>query len=214
MRSAAQLAGVTSESVLERDWSLGKNASVLHQVPCRLQESVTCGPVCLMMAADGLLGLHGKSCSGLVELAVQKGFSKKGEMFSCAHLAELAREYFGLHAEVVSDWDELQLAKRLKQEAKTLVLVPYDCASNFEPGLFDGEKAHWAVVIGLEETPEGVSSFVCVQPKSKRIGIWSAKDLVASNKNLKSCKNKQMQDLVVPDDLSELRGKIVVLLQK
>jgi hypothetical protein len=209
MKSAAQLAGVTSESVLERDWSCIQGLNILHRVPCRLQESVTCGPVCLMMAADALLdGGHGKSLSGLVELAVKRGFSKKGEMFSCAHMAELAREYFEqLESEVVSDWDESNLAKRLKQ-CNGLALVPYDCASNFEPAMFEGEKAHWAVVVGFDDA---ASSVVCVQPKSKRVGVWSAKDLVASNRNLQSCKNKQMQNLVVPDDLGELRGKIVIL---
>jgi hypothetical protein len=135
-----------------------------------------------------------------------------GEMFSCVNLASLAREFFDLECEVVSDWDEDHLAKRMKQE-QVLALVPYDCENNFEPGLFEGEKAHWAVVAGFEERAEGLM-LVCVQPKSKRVGLWSAKDLVNSNRNLKSCKTRQSQGLLVPDDLSELRGKMLVLKHK
>ncbi len=209
MKSAAQLAGVDSETILERDWSLFPDISI--KVPCRLQESVTCGLVCLMMAADALLGKHQKTCDGLLKLAVERGFSKKGEMFSCVSLASLATDYFALECDVWKDWDEQGLAKRLKL-GKSLALVPYDCANNFEPALYEGEKAHWAVVAGFQEGADGsIDRFVCVQPKSKRVGIWSAKDLLASNRNLQSCKNKQMQDLIVPEDLHELRGQIVIL---
>jgi hypothetical protein len=219
MKSAAALAGVDSETVLARDWSCVERGGphvLVYRVPCRLQESVTCGPVCLMMAADALDQHHGKSCDGLVKLAIERRFSRKGEMFSCSALALLAEEYFGFCATVVDEWDESLLARRLEQDS-VLALVPYDCANNFEPALHDGERAHWAVVAGFERNDqdrETIDRFFCVQPKSKRVGIWSARDLVLSNRNLKSCRNKQQQDLLVPDDLEELRGKMVILMKQ
>jgi hypothetical protein len=60
-RSAAQLAGVTSEHVFERNVEDVENQLgylkapphfFFHLVPSRLQDSVTCGLVALCMAAD------------------------------------------------------------------------------------------------------------------------------------------------------------------
>jgi hypothetical protein len=206
-KSAAQLAGVTSEDVLPRDWTcVAPNATVVR-VPCRLQESVTCGLVSLLIVADGLLPGHGKSCAGLLELAVARGFSKSGEMFSCALLAALAVEYWDetLRAEVVADWN----ADTALDSARNgrLMLVPYDCSTNFEPGCFGGEKAHWCVVAGTQ----GEETAVCVQPKSRRVGLWSLSSLLESNRNLLTCRVRQKQGLAVPDDLEALRGKAVVL---
>ena len=208
-KSAAQLAGVTSEEVLPRDWSCVSARATAVRVPCRLQESVTCGLVSLMMAADALLPGHGKSCAGLLALAVARGFSKSGEMFSCAHLAHLAREYWdgAMRAEVASDWgaEDVHGAARRGH----LLLVPYDCSPNFSPGLFGGERAHWCVVAGAEDE----QTAVCVQPKSKRVGLWSIADLIASNRGLAACRVRQEQGLAVPDDLEPLRGRMVLLMQ-
>lgn len=71
-------------------------------MPSRLQESVTCGPVSLLMAADALLGQHGVLCDALVEAAVQRGFSTRGEMFDSHQMALLAHQVLGLSATVIS----------------------------------------------------------------------------------------------------------------
>ncbi len=206
-KSAAQLAGVTSEEVLPRDWSCLPPGAVALRVPCRLQESVTCGLVSLLMAADTLLPGHGKSCAGLLQLAVARGFSTSGEMFSCAHLAALAQEHWdgALEAAVAEEWSPAtaQEAARLGR----LLLVPYDCSANFEPGQFGGERAHWCVVAGTQ----GEGTAVCVQPKSRRVGLWSIEKLLLSNRGLATCRVRQEQGLAVPDDLEALRGKGVLL---
>ncbi len=206
-KSAAELAGVTSEVVLSRDWTCVPPGSVFVRVSCRLQDSVTCGPVSLMMAADALLPGHGKSCAGLIEQAVVGGLSRQGELFSCDAMALLARTYWGgqLGARVLSDWSKEDV-KMAAQEGSVL-LVPYDCSSNFEPDLFGGERAHWCVVAGVADE----HTVICCQPKSKRVGQWRVSDLAASNANLVACVNKQQQGLLVPDSLDSLRAMAVLV---
>lgn len=90
-------------------------------------------------------------------------------------------------------------------------MVPYDCSPNHEPALLKGEKSHWAVIVGYafntgceEESkidnlasdygnggkfagpPESLFPdwFICVQPKSRRVGCWSAPLLSQSNAQL------------------------------
>lgn len=59
----------------------------------------------------------------------------------------------------------------------------------------------------------GALRFVCVQPKSKRIGIWGCAELHASCNNLLHCHAREKEgDKIVPSDLRQtLAGRAVIL---
>lgn len=233
-KSAAQLFGVTSEDIVARgnvEQQIQRCGHFVRArvVPCRLQESVTCGLVALCSAADYLTPHHGLSCSGLLNEAKKRGFSQHGEMFNAHHLAHLARDYFALEAHVLDAWSMADITKHVSQGG--LILVPYDCDQNHTPALFGGEKSHWCVVCGYsvqcnqqnnkeekvvffspqeswpQEEGEGevVVDFVCVQPKSKRMGLWSADMMMKSNDNLIKCDNKGHTDL------TNLKNKVILV---
>ena len=239
--SAAKLAGVTSEHIFKRSledcigqFSLNDHEKVFFfNVPSRLQEAETCGLVCLTIAADGLIGEHGRSFSGLLELAIEREFSRKGEIFHCHDLNVLAKSYFGLDGCVVDDsWNEQDIANWILEGG--LVLMPYDCSKTFAPGMFGGEKSHWCVIVGFvveddekcivdlgaeeekielpEEDGMKIAKFVCIQPKSKRLALWNVSELIESNKNLKHCKEKNADMYHFdPNDLKGLRNQMVKL---
>ena len=84
------------------------------------------------------------------ELAIDKGYSKQGEMFSVSDMADLASTVLGTSAiisatSVLSDneWVVEQLG------GGWLLLVPYDCAHNHHPAMEGGRKAHWALITGF-----------------------------------------------------------------
>ena len=62
-------------------------------------------------------------------------------------MAELARDFFRLEATVEIDWTVASAVQHVLEGR--LVLVPYDCSSNNEPALYEGEKSHWAVIVGI-----------------------------------------------------------------
>ena len=184
------------------------------------------------MAADFLVGPHeGKTCHGLIDRAIELGFSTKGEMFDCESMAALARDYFGLQAQVEQDWSIDFVTQQLY--SGSVILVPYDVSANFEPALYEGEKSHWAVIVGLVykqanastfaeinktsklAAPESrPSHFACVQPKSKRIGAWNAEALVESNANLAHCFARREEGKCVPERLEDTLARRVVVLSK
>lgn len=212
-KSAAQLAGCTSNDVFARDVAdvekqLGHLCGKMYVnlVPSRLQETVTCGLVCLLCCADYLRPEHGKTSEELIAFAVERGYTREGEMFSCSNMEALAVDFFKLTARV-EQWDGHvePLLRHLAEGA--LVMVPYDCSRNFEPGLFNGDKSHWGVVCGalfvdsdgaelLQVTSPAASPslpvasaaqcshLVCLQPKSKRVAAWSPSSVAASNAQL------------------------------
>lgn len=234
--SAAKLAGATSDHIFSRSSEECKKQLAfcseeifLHNVAVRLQDSESCGLVCLLIAADFLCE-HKLSFSALLECAIEKGFSAKGEMFSASEIGVLAEKCFDLQSQVLENWCFEDIANHL-QMGRGLVLVPYDCSKNFAPGMFGGEKSHWCVVVGFSmsqgtgiqfigeqkqhKLQGSVSQFICIQPKSKRLAVWPAKDLKDSNENLRHCLEKKDElHKFDPNDLSELRGKIVLLTGK
>ena len=181
--------------------------------PCRLQEGPQCGLVALSLAAlarghrgevQEVQEVQGKQVEvqEVQELAVSRGFTKQGEMFSCRDMAALAEEVLGVEEaspEVVGVErleDSAWLAAALA--AGRLLLVPYDCAANHSPCLEGGRRAHWALVAGLawrgegrgEELPgsagwrrmgstprpgevQGEVMLVARQSKSMVLGLWS-----------------------------------------
>ncbi|KAL9952406.1 hypothetical protein ACROYT_G039656 [Oculina patagonica] len=85
----------------------------------------------------------------LLTMARSKGFSLQGEMYSAENLAQLAKEFFGLECQVISDGfadHPFVISELLKGSA---VLVPYDADKNHKPCLEKGHKAHWALLTGF-----------------------------------------------------------------
>lgn len=110
----------------------------------RLQEGPQCGLVALAMAGEDT------SLELVVAEALDRGYTKQGEMFSVENMAELARVVLDREVKVVESHlllDTHFLISRLTQGRP--LLVPYDCAHNHSPALLKGRKAHWALVTGL-----------------------------------------------------------------
>jgi len=192
-----------------------------HVPPARLQEGPQCGLVALSLAAAtrGLTSTPGE----VQELAIRRGFSLQGEMFSASNMADLAKEVLG-GGEVMSisllldkDWLVNVLAKGRQ------MLIPYDCAVNHSPCLEGGKKAHWALVVGIAWQQTDVTSkgiildlapgwswqdneapvpsditdevmLLARQSKSLVLGLWDRKDLIESCLNLKAIGPKRGEE--------------------
>uniref|UniRef100_A0A8D0BA34 Actin maturation protease n=1 Tax=Salvator merianae TaxID=96440 RepID=A0A8D0BA34_SALMN len=127
------------------------------------QEPSQCGLVALWMAGALLSLPKPVSLEKIVQVAVERGYTAQGEMFS---------------AEVLSGGLEGQNHERILQHLGTScpVLIPYDEDSNHEPCLRRGYKAHWAVasgvLLGVEE--EGFPVATC-QEDEEIPGLFHAR---------------------------------------
>jgi len=81
------------------------------------------------------------------ELAVKKGYSKQGEMFSVENMADLATTILDAEAMIASTEAVCDMVDELLDG--WLLLVPYDCAHNHHPAMLQGRKAHWALITGF-----------------------------------------------------------------
>ena len=113
-----------------------------------LQEGPQCGLVALATAA-------GRSVAEVQRLAVERGHTRQGEMFSAAGMAELATELLGRPALVQNTAALLSSPVDLQRSlaAGHRLLLPYDCAPGHGPALLGGRKAHWALLAGLAFLP-------------------------------------------------------------
>ncbi|XP_074786858.1 actin maturation protease [Athene noctua] len=122
-----------------------------HPAPPLIQDGPQCGLVALWMAASSLAPTHGVGLADLVAAARARGFTARGEMFSAADMAALARELFPCRVELLSGGFEgpnrPQILRHLIEGFP--LLVPYDEDSNHEPCCRRGHKAHWAVLTGV-----------------------------------------------------------------
>ncbi|KAL8220014.1 UNVERIFIED_CONTAM: hypothetical protein K2H54_037702 [Gekko kuhli] len=127
-----------------------------HPVPSLIQEGPQCGLVALWMAGALLNPPKAVSLEEVVQVALERGYTAQGEMFSAADVGRLAEEVFPCQAELLSGGLEGQNRERILQHllAGLPLLIPYpalwlgvyDEDSNHEPCLRRGYKAHWAVV--------------------------------------------------------------------
>ncbi|XP_036598846.1 UPF0692 protein C19orf54 homolog isoform X2 [Trichosurus vulpecula] len=87
----------------------------------------------------------------IVAVALERGYTAQGEMFSAANMARLAQEVFGCQVELLSGGlDEPNRCRVLQHLISGCpLLVPYDEDYNHEPCKKRGHKAHWAVSAGL-----------------------------------------------------------------
>uniref|UniRef100_A0A1I7ZGZ1 Protein DETOXIFICATION n=1 Tax=Steinernema glaseri TaxID=37863 RepID=A0A1I7ZGZ1_9BILA len=112
-----------------------------------LQNGPQCGLVALINGFR-LLGEDRCSVDGAFKAAKELEFTYNGEMFSPFWLADLANiicETISAHVIDFPPSSKLVTIANCESEA---ILIPYDCEKNGEPGLFDGHKSHWCVIIG------------------------------------------------------------------
>ncbi|KAM9112944.1 actin maturation protease isoform 1-T2 [Pangshura tecta] len=120
-------------------------------VPSLIQEGPQCGLVALWMAGSLLSLSQDVSLERIMQVALERGYTAQGEMFSAADMARLAEELFQCQAELLSGGLEGENRGKILRHLTTgcPLLLPYDEDSNHEPCRRRGYKAHWAVVSGL-----------------------------------------------------------------
>lgn len=146
----------------------------------QLQDGPQCGMVALSMATSSMPPFV--SADLIQREAVERGFSRRGEMFSCNNLCTLANSFLGGSAcAQVEPINLLHDCHFLREElvlSRSLLLVPYDTDFNQEPCLKKGHRAHWALIIGaiLHDRHGAIEAIVSSAPPEN----LSHKDLIRS----------------------------------
>ncbi|KAG8511377.1 UPF0692 protein C19orf54 [Galemys pyrenaicus] len=131
-----------------------------------------CGLVALWMAGPLLLPPDGVPLERIVQVALERGYTAQGEMFSAADMGRLAQEVLGCHAELLCGGlgspNRDRVLRHLVAGHPLLIPYPgtregvdgegrrpgsprnasYDEDFNHEPCQRRGHKAHWAVSAG------------------------------------------------------------------
>ncbi|XP_065091481.1 actin maturation protease [Ochlerotatus camptorhynchus] len=160
----------------------------LQNVTPILQAGPTCGLTALSMLFEG-----SPSAKTFLELAIAKGYSNNGEMFSTKQLNELLTigldenrhlvEYKPVEHHVVGGWmDEPSIKMQLR--LGSIFLVPYDPDRDHTPCLNRGHKAHWALIIGYMIDQFNDFYVFARHGKTKNLALWSIRNLARSNANL------------------------------
>ena len=171
-------------------------------VPGRIQDGPTCGLYALGMVMDFWDKKDSKNLNPLVrnedvvrwdshsaptdtsrrllDDAKSKGFTTQGEMFYASQLASLARS-FGYKAKVNADFTLPELHAVL--DRGNPALVGFDVDNTGNPGLYDGKRAHWAVIEGHFQK-NGVEYLVATHGWTGKEYVWKADDFMASVANL------------------------------
>ncbi|KAM6223675.1 actin maturation protease [Rhynchocyon petersi] len=120
-------------------------------LPSLIQEGPQCGLVALWMAGTLLAPPNGVPLERIVQVALGRGYTVQGEMFSVADMGRLAQEVLGCQAELLSGGLGGPNRDRVLQHliAGHPLLIPYDEDFNHEPCQRKGHKAHWAVSAGV-----------------------------------------------------------------
>ncbi|XP_044761334.1 UPF0692 protein CG33108 isoform X2 [Coccinella septempunctata] len=111
-------------------------------------------------------------------------FSYNGEIFSVQYMENLARFFLnnGYRIHVFhGELNSLETREHLMNGG--LVLVPYDTDKNNSPGLYNGHKAHWAILCGAVETNDSFY-MIARHGKARNVAIWKLTDLSISNMQL------------------------------
>lgn len=126
-------------------------------LPSLIQEGPQCGLVALWMAGTLLSTPDTDSVSleRLVQVAMERGYTAQGEMFSVADMAKLAQETLDCQTELLCGGLGGPNRDRALQHLITghPLLIPYDEDFNHEPCQKKGHKAHWAVSAGGSTPP-------------------------------------------------------------
>lgn len=171
-------------------------------VPGRIQDGPTCGLYALGMVMDfwdrkdarnlnpyvrsedvvrwDSHSVPADTSRRLLDDAKAKGFTTQGEMFYASQLASLART-FGYKATVNADFTLKELHAVLDKGHPALIGFDVDNVGN--PGLYDGKRAHWAVIEGHFQK-DGVEYLVATHGWTGKEYVWKAEEFMASVLNL------------------------------
>ncbi|XP_055642273.1 actin maturation protease-like [Toxorhynchites rutilus septentrionalis] len=133
------------------------------------------------------------SAKTFLEMAIAKGYSNNGEMFSAQQLNDLfsiglednrhLEEYKPvIHTLVGGSMDEPTV--KIKLRLGSIFLVPYDPDRNHTPCLNRGHKAHWALITGYLIDQFDDYYVFARHAKTRNLALWSLRDLALSNANL------------------------------
>ncbi|XP_029427760.1 UPF0692 protein C19orf54 homolog isoform X2 [Rhinatrema bivittatum] len=120
-------------------------------VPSLIQEGPQCGLVALWMASPLLELKDSVSLEEIVRVALERGYTAQGEMFSAANMASLAEEVLCCRAELLLGGMDGRNQWKLLHHLTSghPALIPYDEDCNHEPCLRNGHRAHWAIITGV-----------------------------------------------------------------
>lgn len=116
----------------------------------------------------------------LLDEAKAKGFTTQGEMFYASQLASLARS-FGYKATVNAHFTLQELHAVLDRGHPAL--VGFDVDNQGNPGLYEGKRAHWAVIEGHFKK-DGVEYLVATHGWTGKEYVWKADEFIKSVENL------------------------------
>ncbi len=195
-------------------------------VPGRVQKGPTCGLYALGMIMDywekrdvsatvalvqesdewraGSHSLDPDTHDRLLDIALSRGYTTRGEMLDAAELAALA-EYFGYRAEVHDHCSLNTILVAIDQ--KHPALVAFDVDDDGNPGDFGGNNAHWAVLQAHFED-DGTRYLVASHAWSGGEYVWKAEDLLRSVGQLKQI-DVQAFPGAEGDIEKTLRGRLV-----
>lgn len=198
---AVTLANGTTFTPVDRAKLASEAAKALAlgaDVPGRVQDGPTCGLYALGMVMDFWDAKNPKAEDPLVQSsdvvrwdshshqpdtkrllldeAKKKGFTTQGEMFYAKDLAALARS-FGYEAKTVANVTLKQIQAAVDRGHPAL--VGFDVDNNGNPGLFEGKRAHWAVIEGHFKK-DGVEYLVATHGWTGKEYVWRADDFMAS----------------------------------
>lgn len=153
-----------------------------------LQVGPTCGLTALSMLFEGA-----PSAKTLLDMAIEKGYSNNGEMFSAKQLNDLLSialennrhlvEYKPVKHALLGGWvDDPGIKMQLR--FGSIFLVPYDPDGNHTPTQNRGHKAHWALIVGYLIDQFDEYYVFARHGKTKNLALWSLRDLSRSNANL------------------------------
>jgi len=164
-----------------------------HEIPAKLQDGPQCGIVALWMAGQHL----DPDCTSEVEdiqgSAIEKHYTKHGEMFSAKNMANLAKQIYNCDAEKIkgSYGTLTSMEKLLNMIAKDekMIMVPYDSDSTQWPCMRKGHKAHWGVIFGI----------ALIMPSKNKVVVDKAQYLDGFVSYLKPPLSQESIDLILKD---------------
>lgn len=120
-------------------------------VPSLIQDGPQCGLVALWMATHLCQPQLSVDMETVVQIALSRGYTAQGEMFSAKNMALLAAEVCDCKAELLSGGLSGNNTTAIIAHlwSRQPVLIPYDEDFNHEPCQRGGHRAHWAVASGV-----------------------------------------------------------------
>ncbi|XP_029412457.1 UPF0692 protein C19orf54 homolog isoform X4 [Nannospalax galili] len=157
-------------------------------LPSLIQEGPQCGLVALWMAGRLLLTSGSIPLERLVQVAMERGYTAQGEMFSAADMGRLAQETLGCQTELLGGGLGGPNRDRVLQHLITgyPLLIPYDEDFNHEPCQRKGHKAHWAGSCWVYKVCQALATLKTqnCQGKSWHYQLWDYNQVRDSNLQL------------------------------